>query len=114
MSISCSCDLEGDRLWEESKDFSLMPKLKRRKRCYSCKKFLNEGDIVLELLRYTWNDWGEERPLASIFMCEECGEILLNLTAAGLCVYLNGDLHDDLKAYQEMTGFDHEKYAAKT
>ena len=91
-----------------------MPKLKRRKRCYSCKKFLNEGDIVLELLRYTWNDWGEERPLASIFMCEECGEILLNLTAAGLCVYLDGDLHDDLKAYQEMTGFDHEKYAAKT
>ena len=114
MSISCSCDLEGDWLWEESKDFSLMPKMKRRKRCCSCKKFLNEGDTVLELYRYVCDDYGSDRPLASFFTCEECGEILLNLIAAGLCVYLDGDLHDDLKAYQEMTGFDHEKYAAKT
>ena len=110
MSISCSCDLEGDWLWEESKDFSLMPKLKRRKRCYSCKKFLNEGDTVLEIFRIGWGKYGEERECASIFMCEDCGEILLNLSAAGLCVYLDGDLHKDLEAYHEMTGFDAEKY----
>lgn len=27
-----------------------------------------------------------------------------------LCVYLDGDLHRDLEAYHEMTGFDAEKY----
>lgn len=111
MSISCSCDTyDADWMWQDAKDFSIMPKRKRRKRCYSCKKFLNEGDTVLEIFRIGWGKYGEERECASIFMCEDCGEILLNLSAAGLCVYLDGDLHKDLEAYHEMTGFDAEKY----
>ena len=111
MSLSCSCDSsDADWMWQEAKDFSIMAKRKRRKRCYSCKKLLNEGDTVLELFRVSWDMYGEERELASIFMCEECGEILLNLTEAGLCVYLDGDLHRDLEAYHEITGFDAEKY----
>lgn len=111
MSISCSCDTDDvDWMWQHAEDFSIMPKRKRRKRCYSCKKFLNEGDTVLELFRISWDEHGDERELASIFMCEECGEILLNLTAAGLCIWLDGDLRKDLETYHEMTGFDAKKY----
>lgn len=112
MSISCGCDFNdcGDWQWCEAEDFSSMPKRKRRARCYSCKKLLNEGDTVLELFRNTCDVMGEERPLASWFVCEECGEILLNLLAAGMCVYLDNDVHADLKAYQVMMGFIPEKY----
>ena len=56
------------------------------------------------------NFYGDEVPLAPKFLCERCGEILMNLNDAGLCVTLDHSLEDDLREYWEITGFDPQKY----
>lgn len=116
MGISCDCD-DADSFFEIPEDFSLMPPRSRRCRCASCKKLIDSGAVVLELRSYRSprcdfeeNFYGNEVPLAPKYLCERCGEILLNLHAAGLCVTLDGNLEGDLRAYWDMTDFDPTKY----
>lgn len=120
MSISCGCDYDGDYFTDPSQDFNTMPRLKRRKRCMSCGVLLNPGDDVLQFenWRYPRNDieesiCGDKVLLADTFLCEECGEIYMNLDAAGMCIIIDGDLHDDLRTYWEMTDFDPDKYTGE-
>lgn len=117
MSISCYCDDDADTFWYMPEDFSVMPNRSRRRRCQSCKKLIDAGAVVLELPHFRQprcdfeeEFYGDEVPLAPMYMCERCGEILMNLHAAGLCVCLDGNLENDLREYWEMTGFDPAKY----
>lgn len=117
MGISCDCDYDYDDFWEMPEDFSLMPKRSRRRRCTSCKKLIDAGTIVSALRHFRRprcdfeeEFYGDEVPLAPLYLCERCGEILMNLHATGLCVTLDGNLEDDLRTYWEMTGFDPNKY----
>lgn len=113
----CGCDYDGDTFRDTADDFSRMPKRSRRCRCASCKKMLNEGDTVLALrcFRQPRCDieerlYVDEVPLATKYLCERCGEILMNLESAGNCVLLDGNLEGDLRQYWDMTDFDPAKY----
>lgn len=109
--LSCSCYDEYEYYVEEFKDGFQPLDTKRRKRCYSCKKVLEIGEVVLPFRSYRrarsyYEEcrFDDEVPLANKYLCEHCGEIWLNLNATGLCVIF-GDMNDALKEYWEMTGF---------
>lgn len=117
MAISCYCGDDFDFYFSIPDDFSLMPKFARRRRCASCKKLIDAEAVVLKLdssrqprCDFEENFYGDEVPLAPKFLCERCGEILMNLHAAGLCVTLDDNLENDLRKYWDMTGFDPQKY----
>ena len=62
----------------------------RRKRCRSCGVLIDIGSRCLEFTRARGprndieeNIYPEEVPLASQYLCEQCGEIYFNLTDAG-------------------------------
>jgi hypothetical protein len=48
---------------------------------------------------------GDEIPIAPWYMCESCGEIYLNLSDAGYCLWLGDDLREKLSEYWDVTGF---------
>ena len=116
MSLSCDCNSEWDGegiCWFDPSDFSTYEP-KRGKRCNSCKKvIIKTGNLGLEFsrMRPPENDieeriYGDEIPLASKWMCEDCGEIFLNLTAIGYCLEIFDDMRNDLKEYWKLTGFE--------
>lgn len=118
MELSCSCDFDDFEDWFEMRDsdFTPMPQFSRRKRCTSCKKLINTGDLMLSFehkrcakTHVEERIFGDEVPLAHIYFCESCGEIYLNLESAGLCFPM-GDMREALQAYWRMTGFNPEKY----
>lgn len=119
MSLSCSCnEYDGDGWswgWTFHDDFTEL-KTKYRRRCCSCGKKINVGDQCLMFGRFRGardevelNIYGEDYDavdLASWYMCEECGEIFLNLDALGYCIALGDDnMHDLLEEYHELTGW---------
>lgn len=115
--LSCSCDFDDEYWFSINTEFSTMDKLSRRKRCYSCNKLINPGDNVIKLYHYRYPKTeieekicGDEINLSNKFFCEECGEIYLNLNATGLCFPIGEDLHNVLREYWEMTGFNPDKY----
>jgi hypothetical protein len=59
--------------------------------------------------RNAWNDIeakikGDQVKIVPLWMCEQCGEIFLNLTAAGYCVNI-GPMTEALAEYHGITGF---------
>jgi len=114
--LSCSCgEWDGDGVGHYApNDFTVL-KTKRRKRCISCKAFIDIGAPCLEFerMRYPKDDieikiYGDdafEIELASVWMCEKCGETYLNLSEIGYCLDIDYSMEGYLKSYQEMTGF---------
>ena len=113
--LSCSCpewDGDPDQWWFfPPEDFEKF-KGKRRKRCCSCNELIDIGAacIALQRFRCPRNDieeqiLGDEVQMASLYMCELCGEHFLNLSAIGYCLDPTVDMRVYLKEYQEMTGF---------
>lgn len=94
--LSCRCDdITAARWWYyPPADFTTMPGLKRRKRCISCNTLINKGaEYCVEFKRYRYpaseieeKIVGDEIPIPSYWMCPSCGEIFLNLSAAGFCL----------------------------
>jgi hypothetical protein len=85
---------------------------KRRKRCSSCKSLIDIGEESLEFKRerapYTELEEdisGCEIPMASLFFCERCSEIYLNLTDVGYCFSPKDDMNEALNEYWRITGF---------
>lgn len=112
MSLSCSCDYDDcEYFFEPDEDFSVFSGAKP-KRCESCRKKIFDGETVLKMhcFRYAEDeerdDTGEDYvDIPDEFHCEKCGEIFLNLKAAGYCFNLGDDMQEALMEYQEMTGF---------
>lgn len=112
--ISCSCDYEPDgpgEWWFYPPDDFVKFDLTRRRRCCSCERLINRGEDCLRLgrERNPWNDIeakikGDQIKIAPLWMCDECGEIFLNLTAVGYCVSI-GPMSEALAEYHEITGF---------
>lgn len=117
--LSCSC---GSMMtWFLAPDDFSTLKTKRRRRCWSCEKFIEIGSECLEMERFRCADsdieeriYGGEVPLATKYLCEKCGEIYLNLSDLGYCLSLGkGAMQEAIEDYWELTKFDPEKYKRK-
>jgi hypothetical protein len=115
MSLSCSCpEWEGEgEFYIPPDDFSIFNR-NRSKKCASCKSRIAKDMCCLEIKRFRGpiteieaKIFGEdgEINLASKFLCESCGEIFLNLEAAGFCVEPTAHMHELLEEYHELSGF---------
>jgi len=113
MSLSCSCDFEPQECawyWSGVSEFKLMGVSARRKKCCSCGDVINSNHEVIEFYRYrsTLNDieeriYGDEKQLASHFMCEECGGLYLALDELGYgCLDISKPMKDYVIEYNEM------------
>ena len=122
MSLSCTCyeyDGEpGSWAFYPPDDFTPL-QTKRRKRCSSCGSLIDIGAECLLFLRTRCPNSeieekiygaGVEIPMSNLYMCAECGEIYLNLEAAGYCLSPEDDMFENLHEYWETTGFDPKKY----
>lgn len=68
---------------------------KRSRKCCSCGCTIKPGEVVAEFLRTKRpeNDieeriYGDEVPLATWFMCEECGGLFMAIEDQGFCISL--------------------------
>lgn len=129
MSLSCSCDYDYDCVpgdWNyiiNDHDFVRLSTLKR-KRCCSCKDLINIGSLCLihQRSRYPYDQLESRKklsqdledalcqdpliPIANHYQCERCGEIFLNLVAAGYqCLSPSEDMEESLKEYHKLSGF---------
>jgi hypothetical protein len=108
MGLSCSYNEDPDWWYMCPDDFTFYQG-KKRKRCCSCKQLLNIGVECLQLDRWKEkDDDGSEIELAPWYMCAECGEQFLNLSALGYCIDPAENMFELLREYQEMTGFKKE------
>lgn len=121
MPLSCDYDCIDDEYYADpDDDFS---KAKTDCRCVSCGKKIKVGDTVLHFTCYRGADPYSENPedieaeengdwvwLPDEYHCERCGEIYLNLQAVGYCLYSGDNMPSLLREYQEMVGFEPEKY----
>lgn len=121
MPLSCDCDYgEWEYYADPDEDFSAA---KEDCKCNSCDKKIKQGDTVLHFTCYRGADPDSEEPedieaeengdwvwLPDEYLCEHCGEIYLNLHEAGYCVCSGENMPNLLKEYQELTGFNLEKY----
>lgn len=110
--LSCLCYEDGDWFYDPPEDFSVFPH-RRRKRCTSCKTLISQGETCLSFKRarsirsdIEEDIYGTEKPLATWYLCEKCGEIWLNLDAIGYCVNPDEDMGELMREYHEMTGFN--------
>lgn len=118
--LSCSCNYDDYEYWvNPDDDFSTL-NTKRSRKCESCREKISVGKTVLRFecfrvpkCEYEENRFGDEVPLADKFLCESCGEIHLNLTAAGYCMVLGHDHRDDMREYREMVKFSKEERKMK-
>ncbi len=111
MSLSCTCDFNGDGWWYIPPDNYSELKTKKRQRCCSCKELIDKSALcgVFERYRLAKTDieiniYGEEGDvrLANRYMCETCLDLYYSLDALGFCIYLNGDSMQSLvKEYAE-------------
>lgn len=116
MPLNCRYD-PGDYLdydeWHHGPTgdyYTIMPKLKRRKRCASCGKLIAAGATCTEFLisraprsgiEYSIYGDGENGvPKASRWLCESCSDIYFSLDDLGFDVGPYEDLRETLKDYQ--------------
>lgn len=113
--LTCSCDfeLEEPGQWQFycPTDFSVF-QAKRRKRCCSCKALIDIGAPCLrfdrERLPCTEIEEkieGDLIEMAPLWMCEQCGEIYLNLSDIGYCLDITKRMSEYLKDYWEITEY---------
>lgn len=96
MSISCGCDYD-DFEWTYTPPDDFSPLLtKRSRKCCSCGCSMKPGDTVaiFDRSKRPSNDieeriYGDEVPLATWFMCEECGGLFMALEDSGFCISLS-------------------------
>lgn len=112
MPLTCGCDHEpepGMKMHYPGEDFERLGTSKR-KRCWSCKRLISINDFVVRFSRVKIPShvveiaiYGEdgEIPIAPRYLCEQCGEIYLNLSAVGFdCITPYENMTELLKQYQ--------------
>jgi predicted RNA-binding Zn-ribbon protein involved in translation (DUF1610 family) len=102
MTLSCSCPDYSDAEWYYyfSDDFKTLDTV-RGKRCCSCKNMIKPGSVVVKFYRcrpvrdeepyIEERIYGDEVPLSSWYMCEECGGLFYALEELGFCITI-GDV----------------------
>lgn len=111
MSLTCSCEEDGDWWYFPPEDYSALS-TKRGRRCCSCKAWIKVGQLStkFECFRATDGDveeriYGECVPMAPKFMCEACSDQFFNLSELGFCINLGSESMEELRReYVEVYG----------
>jgi len=110
MPLSCSCnewDGEGTG-WITPNNFSEL-RTKKAQRCKSCRVLIRPGQQVLKFKRIRYPNseielkiYNEdtELPMASWYLCSNCGEMFMNFDDLGFCVNPDENMKDLLELYQ--------------
>lgn len=119
MGLSCGCGEyypdPGEKYYYVNEDYSTLNS-SRRKRCTSCKELINIGSTVVKVERFKVPDhdveiaiYGDEGeiPLAAHYMCEQCGDLALNLLERGYCFNVYDDMKDLLEEYKRLVAESH-------
>lgn len=123
MSLTCSCDFDPSDTnswwWEGPGTLKVMPTLGRRRKCCACGEVINPGDEVLRFRRYRHakscieeDIHGEHVPLAPLFTCEECSDLISAVEDLGMCYSLGEPIKDQIAEYMEAVKA-YEKYIKK-
>lgn len=120
MSLSCSCDYDGDEpdwYWWPPKYYTTYKKWQSRLCiCKGCKNRVSYGDTVSEVTRSRpATEWEEERDIASfdpdaitiasVYMCERCTDLFFSFQDLGFeCVSPYEDMIGLAKEYHDMYG----------
>ena len=92
MPLSCSCSTDDDAAWyyRGPDDYRVYPVTSRRRKCSSCGEPVIPGSVCTEFERYraSRNDieeriYGDERPIASMWMCEKCSDLYFSFIELG-------------------------------
>lgn len=112
--LNCGCHYDDDAPWyfTTGKDFEKL-NTKRGRRCKSCDKIIKVGDDCLKFYRTKFAEddieykiYGDsEIDITAWYMCGRCGEIYLNLEAAGYCMQPDDNMAEALNDYWDITGF---------
>ena len=111
MSISCSCDYgDSDFAWYwEKADVKKPLSTKRSRKCCCCKTKIKVGDDAQELYRHRGpaNDveediYGDEVPLASWYMCDDCADLSDALDKRNVCYDINEPMEIQAREYNEI------------
>ena len=110
MSLSCSCDDNGEWWYYGPKDYITMS-VARRKRCVSCRELIGIGAVATRFDRMreprSWIEesiHGTEVLLPPKFMCERCSDLYFSLTELGFCVNLGDEMRELAREYAEIYG----------
>lgn len=92
MAISCSCPDYGLILVNDPKEVTC----RTPRQCDACEK-----DIGILDRMYMWSmfDYEECKTAPPVFVCEECGDMALNLMSLGYCFDLNGSIRQQWLDY---------------
>lgn len=109
--LSCDCGYDDDGLfdWFYTAPNNFEPlRTIRRRRCKSCNKFIDLGELCLAFHRNREPNCdieeaiygeGPDVPLATWYLCETCGEIYLNLADLGFCMEVDDDMRVCMSDY---------------
>jgi len=79
MAISCSCDFDGG-IWGVGNLRDVTCRTPRK--CSACNKQISIGDCIYMQSMFDYDDMKTASP---VFVCEECGDMALNIIDLGYC-----------------------------
>lgn len=93
MAISCNCDYDyGIQAVSDPREVTC----RTPRQCDACKKHLKILDRM-----YMWSmfDFEEGKTASPVFLCEECGDMALNLMELEYCFDLSGSIRQQWLDY---------------
>ena len=111
MTISCGCDWGDDAdEWYEVLDPAPLA-TKRSRSCTACKVRIPVGQWAYEVMRTRGPGheieeriYGDEVPMGSKWLCEDCGDIYESLSELGVCVALDEPMRAQLAEFHQLYG----------
>lgn len=108
--LTCSCG-ENDYAWFYYKPHEIEPlTTARSRRCSSCRERISVGEDCMAFPRFCnpapdsidERIYGEEKPLATWYLCDRCAGLYESLDSLGFCDLLGQDLREVCGEYAQM------------
>jgi len=97
MAISCDCDSEWDVGCAGDPRFVTC---RTPRKCYACKKKIEKLDGMYMQSLY---DYRDSKFASPVFVCEECGDMALNLIDSGYCFSWRSSIVGQWEEYRKLT-----------
>ena len=93
MAISCECDFDSGTLTVgDPKEVTC----RNPRKCFSCGKQINTNDKIYRWSMYNYDTY---QTVAPYWLCEECGDMALNLLEYNYCFSLGESIRDQWVEY---------------